>query len=828
MKMQNLRRYLTWQKMLITLHFILLVFAISTTPIRTEALATMSCQTGTTLKYTTGDGINIFNGWRCIDNATNKDVANPILTPVNQCPNSTDKQYQSSQGLVCVPANSPSGATQQQNGPTSCAGFDTYLDPICWVRSVVTWGSATLISVAVTIMVAVGWLFNLVISETIVGFNTWIGSPTVLSTIEYGWTFFRDIANILIIGLFVFIAISIILGLKSYGQKSLIARVLIVAILINFSFLFTRVIINASNFLAVNFAQSLGASPPSNAPGWRPPDVAGKFTQLMGVGSWGETKDALAKVAEAQDSGWIALMHGLIVMILAICLALVLLYASFLLIARAVIFIFLLVTSSLAFATYLLPEWASSDFGWKAWWTALFRNAMLAPLMMMFFVVTLEISKGLADSLKASSGTGAPNNPGVGVLGALATDPNNAQNTMALLLYIVILGLLYGSIRISNKFSGAAGQIAWSGTLPFANASVAWPSRSLGFLTRNSVGRLADKASKGFLKQAQTANIRAPGGFGQFAWSKLSQGAKQITKKDFNPGNLTNIKSAQTKLGGLAGQQERRQKAIAERAASVAPSKEAVEAARKQATEQATREITSQKDAARERINAQKAEADIARKQTEKLTDVSNQLQKQIGDLHEKYNAMPGLTKTDRDAKQAVLVEIDSKEGEMNEVKGQIERAKDTAQKHSKEVTDLTQEFDQALQRRIAARTEELMPAGMKENIIGARDHGEIKRDASGLAVVGTKNDIVGGTAVADSLNRLTNVLGKFTGTNKEQNDKFSQEVRKMTDKMAKEKTQKENLKVLSDVLKEEQKHSGQAAKTNEKLDQVKSATNDH
>jgi hypothetical protein len=473
----------------------------------------------------------------------------------------------------------------QKTSTTDCTSYRGYINPSCWIDTISTWAAAIVIGVAITILEWIGWLFNLSISYTVLGFNNLI-TGTVLDAISTGWTLFRDIANIVIIGLFVFIAICIILGIKSYGQKSLIARVLIVAVLINFSFLFTRIVINFSNAVAIQFAKFQPLDAQVTTIGAKPPDIAGKFTQLMGVKSLSNTKDTLQNISKNNNSTLIALMHALIVTIITLGVAIVLLYGAILLIVRAVIMIFLLVTSSLAFATYLLPSLAQSDFGWKAWWIALFRNALLAPMMMLFLVVTLRISTGLVSSLDPSGQNASANN-GVGVLGALASNPNDPKNVGALMIYVIILGLLYGAIRISNRFAGAAGQFAWSGTLPFANATVAWPSRSLGFLGRNTIGRGAQRVSSGLQERAKAANLRNPGGFGQFAWDKLAQGVKTVAKRDLNPGNMTGVKAAQTNRGGFVGQEKRRKDAIAERAkrntftdTELAESRKALEKAR--------------------------------------------------------------------------------------------------------------------------------------------------------------------------------------------------------------------------------------------------------
>src|SRR5207247_2609440 len=114
--------------------------------------------------------------------------------------------------------------------------------PSLLFRSFTSLIGAIFISISTWILSLSALLFNWLMDNTIVQFGTFYG--TIKNAVETAWTAFRDIANILIIGIFTFVAISIILGLKEYGQKKMIASVLIVAVLINFSLLGTKMVID--------------------------------------------------------------------------------------------------------------------------------------------------------------------------------------------------------------------------------------------------------------------------------------------------------------------------------------------------------------------------------------------------------------------------------------------------------------------------------------------------------------------------------------------------------------------------------------------------------
>ena len=136
--------------------------------------------------------------------------------------------------------------------PTSCSGFLNFWSSprICIGREIGAVIDGILVGISSWLLTIAGILFNWLVTNTVVQFGA-VYTETVKGAVEGAWTAFRDIANILIIGMFTFIAISIILGLKEFGQKKLIARVLIIAVLINFSLLFSKMIVDASNFVAL-------------------------------------------------------------------------------------------------------------------------------------------------------------------------------------------------------------------------------------------------------------------------------------------------------------------------------------------------------------------------------------------------------------------------------------------------------------------------------------------------------------------------------------------------------------------------------------------------
>ncbi|MCR4281046.1 MAG: hypothetical protein NUV88_01800, partial [Candidatus Kaiserbacteria bacterium] len=216
--------------------------------------------------------------------------------------------------------------------PLICDGFlaNTF-NPICWARTIAAVVSSLLITIAAWALAIAGVLFNWSIMNAVILFKDVIFNP-ISDGINIGWTAFRDIANIVIIGVFAFIAISIILGNKTFGDKKLVARVLVIAILINFSLLFTKMIIDASNFTAGQFyaatqgdgktlSQIIDENQPGKSTGmtngvspfdgYAQKGIAGQFINFLGVTNVADTYSLLKDVGERNDNGFLILVHAL-------------------------------------------------------------------------------------------------------------------------------------------------------------------------------------------------------------------------------------------------------------------------------------------------------------------------------------------------------------------------------------------------------------------------------------------------------------------------------------------------------------------------------------
>lgn len=529
-----------------------------------------------------------------------------------------------------------------------------------------------------------GYLFNQAIRYTILDFSTWFEG--ISGAVTNGWTVFRDLSNILIIGFFVFIAISIILGLQEYGQRKLIARVIIVAILINFSFLFTLIAINASNAIATGIYNQMGINATTNNDSLR--GLGDQFRGALRVNSLRDTADFLVKVRNEKD--WSSMFtYALLAALFTLLLAGVFLFGAFLLIARFITLILLLILSAAAFATYLIPAFAEA--GWSKWWHELLRNSFLAPVMMLF----LAISLGIANSI-APQGAGQS-------LGAFAANPNDPNGWGLVMMFILLIGVLFGGMYIASQMAGGlAKRVAAFGTaLPvgiggrIAGAGLRWTrgrgadARATDLDTRIGTERTA--LAQRMLEQKKAADAAGkpwagPSSADIAPLTKLLRQqtkAKQQAGKSYELSNLPGVGEALKAAGlpaALAGASKesyaKTAHAEAEKAARQAlatgiSKAQADEAAKNIPTPESAEHETSEKllQTAQESVDYQRKTTGLLEKLQQHQGERDTAL-KELATVRQEMETGPQT----EERKQAY-------ETRMNELRGKILRAKEAAQK---------------------------------------------------------------------------------------------------------------------------------------------------
>lgn len=349
---------------------------------------------------------------------------------------------------------------------------------------------------------------------------------------KQAWNFFRDIANVIFVLLFLWVIFSQVssIGISNYGIKKILPKLIVGAILVNLSFYICQLAVDLSNILGFTLKEALEGS-------------------VSGVGGSSSNSEILSGFGAAV-AGILVLTGTVLFAALAVSiptllsLMLVLLVVLVILIVRQAAIVLLISIAPLAFAAWLLPNTESL---FKKW-VSMFRG-----LLMVFPIISLLYGAGkLAGAILATTAT---------------SDSNDTVITMqfaALAASILPLGatpfVLKSSLNSLGSFAGKLGGLsglankklgsAIANKSRISDARNAWKSRS--------ARKLAERRSGNTRYGRAASNLR-----GSSSWFKKGVGIAM------NPAAALDNNRFGRKLGlgdGVSAAQEAYDKAAMEKA----------------------------------------------------------------------------------------------------------------------------------------------------------------------------------------------------------------------------------------------------------------------
>lgn len=331
------------------------------------------------------------------------------------------------------------------------------------------------LTVATMALSLVGQAFNVVFDITVVNMKPFVDSVGIITV---GWVAIRDMANILFIFMLLYLAIATILQLDEHGVKHGLSRLIIGAVLINFSLFFVKVPVDISNILAIEIYQKIN---PSSAGGnLKMGDAilsSLNFQNVYGAqtsaSSWGSDTIASAQ-AFAQTNAPTTTFIMAMIMIMVIILIFIAVIMVF--VKRLVTIMMLMIFSPLAFAGIAIPNHSISHDIDSKFWGTLLRESFFAPVFMFIMYLGLMIlnSEGFKVSIFGLN-NGTPYSSFFG--GVISTG--------TIINYIVVIFIFIFALSVSEIMGvkGADGAIkTFDGMRGYVS----------GWVGKNTIGRLAD------------------------------------------------------------------------------------------------------------------------------------------------------------------------------------------------------------------------------------------------------------------------------------------------------------------------------------------------
>jgi len=355
---------------------------------------------------------------------------------------------QSASTVTILPAPGSTAPNDPNLGGDTASQMGTVMT---WIMSLFAW----LVGVAAL-------LLDYVVYYTVVTMGNYVKD---IAAVGVAWRIIRDAANIMLIFGFLAIGITTILNVDWYGSaKQLLPKLVIAAVLINFSLFICEAMIDGTNLIATQFYTQIsgGALPTMTGTGGTGLAINGVNLNTANepisnaiMGQLGlQTIYDVNKNPKALDGGhtWFVGFMGIILFMIT---AFVLFSLSFILIARFVSLIFFILLSPIGFTGWALPL---MQYRAGQWWKNFLQQIITAPVLLLLLYVALTV---ITDAQFLTGFNSSSN-------GWLGLDSGDITGFAGMLLsFLVAMGLLMVVVIKARSMSafGAGWATATAGAL---------------------------------------------------------------------------------------------------------------------------------------------------------------------------------------------------------------------------------------------------------------------------------------------------------------------------------------------------------------------------
>lgn len=379
--------------------------------------------------------------------------------------------------------------------------------------------------IASMLLTGASYIFDAVLAMSID--NVFLDQEFITTT----WGIMLSFTNMVFIFILLYTGIQTILGFGNW-QKTVL-KVVIIALLINFSLFFTKVVIDAGNILAVGIYSAMGA--PSTTPHTTGGSVQERDLSFTIASNF--QPQTFMKISEAAK---LSAMEITVIFVIGVLVnffaALAFFRVAIVFIGRIIGFWFLMIVSPLAFISIALPK---GEHFFQSWLKNLLGLSFVAPVFLFFLYVIMKIlgSGGLLNSFLQ---------PNTATVGTFTFDTIFIPTITVIFVYMA----LDKAVSLTKSMSGAFGELGAKigGWVAGVTGGVALNGTAM--LGRTAVGGLANKAlGTGVLQRISTEG-------GMFARPLARMGvlaADKTRNATFDARNVGFVKSGLKTAGIDAG-----------------------------------------------------------------------------------------------------------------------------------------------------------------------------------------------------------------------------------------------------------------------------------
>ncbi|MFH1193777.1 MAG: hypothetical protein V1661_02175 [bacterium] len=281
---------------------------------------------------------------------------------------------------------------------------------------------------------AIGKLTMLMIGilVKVASYNEFVNSAAVTE----GWVIIRDVVNMFFILILLIIAFATIFNVREYKYQAMLPRLLIMAVVINFSRTIAGIFIDFGQVVMLTFVNGFQAA------------AGGNFINALRINDLTNFKADV----ETKDTSLGFVFAGFILAAIIITITLVVVVAmTMILVMRIVMLWFLIVLSPLAFMSSVWPG-GKLKANYGKWWEMFIDNITIGPIMAFFLWLSLLVLGSGTIGKEFMGGDVSANLPS-----AAGTKIGTFENMIS---YLMGIGMLLGSLYMTKSMQAAGSGIA--------------------------------------------------------------------------------------------------------------------------------------------------------------------------------------------------------------------------------------------------------------------------------------------------------------------------------------------------------------------------------
>ncbi|MBI2582779.1 hypothetical protein HYV98_00795 [Candidatus Azambacteria bacterium] len=226
---------------------------------------------------------------------------------------------------------------------------------------------------------------------------------TKIPAVEIGWGIVRDTVNMFFVIILLVIAFATIFGVESYGLKRALPRLIMAALLVNFSLIIAGVIVDLANVMTHFFLSQAGG-------GTKISESIAQGMKILNIFQPTDPESFLKDVGNDLSVGFSAFAGAVFSVIFLLAAIFVFLAMIFMFLGRIVWIWFLLILAPAAWLLWILPM---TEGLWKKWWSTFLKYAFFAPVAAFFIYLALLTVGQFAGTQELAEATRAAQRQGV-------------------------------------------------------------------------------------------------------------------------------------------------------------------------------------------------------------------------------------------------------------------------------------------------------------------------------------------------------------------------------------------------------------------------------